>query len=147
MNALIQEAFEAFEPIASAKGISLKKIAWNGSLFAQFDHDRILQVLANFLSNAIKFSSKGGEIVLRVDLIAGEIRFCVSDTGVGIAGDQLEYVFERFWQVAKDDRRGLGLGMFISKCIVEAHGGRIWVESTLNKGSTFCFTLPGAIEK
>ena len=71
-----------------------------------------------------------------------ELRFCVTDTGVGIPAPMLEAVFERFWQVGKNDRRGQGLGLYISKSIVEAHGGRIWAESEPGKGSQFYFTLP-----
>jgi signal transduction histidine kinase len=68
----------------------------------------------------------------------------VHDTGVGIPADKLEAIFERFWQIGKNDRRGLGLGLYISKCLVEAHGGRIWAESELGAGSTFYFTIPTA---
>jgi len=68
----------------------------------------------------------------------------VSDTGSGIPSEQLEAIFERFWQVNSHDRRGLGLGLFITRCIVEAHGGRVWAESDLGKGSRFFFTLPAA---
>ena len=143
-KALIRESLEVFQPTASARGITLNTTITNGSLLATFDHDRILQVLANLLSNAIKFTGDGGKISLRVEPMGDQVRFSVTDTGAGIAGDQLESVFERFWQVTKGDRRGLGLGLFISKCIVEAHGGRIWAESEIGKGSTFCFTLPGA---
>ena len=70
------------------------------------------------------------------------LRFFVSDTGAGISVDLLESIFERFWQVGKDDRRGLGLGLYISRCIVEAHGVQIWAESTLGSGTRVCFTLP-----
>ena len=101
-------------------------------------------MLANLLSNAIKFTGEGGKIAVNVEPSGSEVRFSVADTGAGIAGDHLGSIFERFWQVTQGDRRGLGLGLFISKCIVEAHGGRIWVESEIGKGSTFCFTLPGA---
>jgi len=72
-----------------------------------------------------------------------ELRLCVSDTGQGIPADMLDAVFERFWQARERDRRGLGLGLYISKHIVEGHGGRMWVESTVGEGSRFYFTLPG----
>ena len=70
------------------------------------------------------------------------MRIAVSDTGAGIPADQLEAVFERFLQVIKNDRRGVGLGLYISKCIVQGHGGQIWAESKSGEGSTFYFTLP-----
>ena len=113
-------------------------------LLAKYDPDRVLQVLANLLSNAIKFTDDGGRISTHVEFVGSEVRFSVTDTGAGVEPDHLESAFERFWQVTEGDRRGLGLGLFISKCIVEAHGGRIWAESALGRGSTFYFTLPGA---
>jgi signal transduction histidine kinase len=141
-RALIPEALEAFEPAASAEGIALDSTSADGSM-ARGDRDRTLQVLGNLLSNALKWTPRGGKICVRVAPVASEVRFSVADTGPGIPGDHVESIFERFWQVNKD-RRGLGLGLFISKCIVEAQGGRIWVESEFGKGSTFSFTLPGA---
>jgi signal transduction histidine kinase len=142
VQALLQDSLEAFEPLALNKNISLEVVDAGGSLRASFDHGRILQVLANLLANAIKFTDQGGHITVRVEATDSEVSFFVQDTGAGIASDQLETIFERFWQVTKNDRRGLGLGLFISKCIVEAHAGRIWAESKVGEGSTFCFTLP-----
>jgi signal transduction histidine kinase len=143
-KALVRESLEAFQPAASAKGLSLHSTSPDSSLPATFDHDRILQVLANLVSNAIKFTGDGGSISIGLEPDGDEVRFSVSDTGTGIASDHLRVIFERFWQVTQGDRRGLGLGLFISKCLVEAHGGRIWAESEIGKGSTFRFTLPGA---
>lgn len=143
-KALIRDTLEAFRPAAAAKGISVDMAAAEGVLLAKFDQDRILQVLANLLSNAIKFTGDGGSISVHVESVGVEVRFSVADTGAGVEPDNLERIFERFWQVTRGDRRGLGLGLFISKCIVEAHGGRIWAESALGRGSTFSFTLPGA---
>jgi signal transduction histidine kinase len=141
--ALIAEAVDTFQAAASEKGISLQTEIVEGPLLAEFDHDRMLQVLANIIANAIKFTSRGGSIRVRGECAGDELRFSISDTGTGIPGDMLEAVFERFWQVGKNDRRGVGLGLYISRCIAEAHGGRIWAESTLGEGSRFCFTLPG----
>jgi signal transduction histidine kinase len=142
---LVRESLEAFQPAAAAKRISLEAEALDGGLRATFDHERMLQVLANLLSNALKFTGEGGTVVVRVASAGSELRVAVQDTGVGIAPDQLEPIFERFWQVTRADRRGLGLGLFISRSIVEAHGGRIWAESAVGAGSTFAFTLPGAV--
>jgi signal transduction histidine kinase len=141
---LVQETVEAFQPAASAKGISLDSEVARDSMLARFDHERILQVLANLLSNAMKFTPEGGRISIRVEPVGEDVRFSVNDTGPGITEDKLERIFERFWQVHASDKRGLGLGLYISKCIVEAHGGRIWAESKTDAGSTFFFTLPGA---
>jgi signal transduction histidine kinase len=141
-EALIREAVEAFKPAASAKGVALDAITSKLSP-VRGDHDRTFQVLANLLSNAIKWTAPGGTVSVRVVSLGSEVRFSVADTGAGIPSDHLESIFERFWQVDKD-HRGLGLGLFISKCIVEAHGGRIWTESEIGKGSIFHFVLPGA---
>jgi signal transduction histidine kinase len=141
---LIAEAMDTFQAAASAKGISLQAEIVGSPLLAEFDHDRMLQVLANIIANAIKFTSQGGSIQVRGACAGDELRVSISDTGSGIPGDRLEAIFERFWQAGKDDRRGVGLGLYISRCIVEAHGGKIWAESTLGAGSRLSFTLPVA---
>ena len=120
------------------------------------DRDRLVQVVTNLVSNAIKFTPEGGEIRVGAQVLKGEaedvsdmIRLSVSDTGIGIAPDEYEKVFEKFKQVGDtltDKPKGTGLGLPISKEIVEYHGGRIWVESELGRGSTFYFTLP-VVEK
>jgi signal transduction histidine kinase len=111
-------------------------------LAADFDHERIQQVLANLLTNAIKFTPTGGRIQIRGERVADGLRVSVSDTGAGIPADLLEAVFERFRQVAENDCRGLGLGLYISRSLVEAHGGTMRAESTLGEGTTIWFTLP-----
>jgi signal transduction histidine kinase len=141
---LVRETVEVFQPAASAKGIALDTEVARDSMLARFDHERILQVLANLLSNAIKFTPEEGRISIRVEPVEEEVRFSVTDTGPGLTGEDLGRIFERFWQVVTGDKRGLGLGLYISKCIVEAHGGRIWAESKPGAGSTFFFTLRGA---
>ncbi len=143
-SAVVRESVEAFQPLASAQGLSLDVELRGEPLMATFDHERVLQVLANLLSNALKFTPAGGRISIRVVPSGQELHFSVTDTGSGIPSQQLNAVFERFWQARSGDRRGLGLGLYISKSIVEAHGGRIWVESQPGAGSTFTFTLPAA---
>jgi signal transduction histidine kinase len=142
--ALIDEAVETFQAAASAKGISLQAEMAERPLPAELDHDRMLQVLANVIANAIKFTSEGGSIRVRGERAGDELLISVSDTGSGIPGNMLDAIFERFWQVGKNDRRGVGLGLYISRSIVETHGGRIWAESKLGEGTRVCFTLPGA---
>ena len=115
---LMRETLDAFEPVAAAHGIALTGRVVQGSLLAEFDRERILQVLANLVSNAIKFTPPEGRVSIRIHHENDEIRFSVSDTGVGIAPEELERVFERFRQV-RHDRTGLGLGLHISKCIVD----------------------------
>ncbi len=143
---VVNEAIEAFQPSFSAKQIVLAADMALDPIIANFDHNRILQVLANILSNALKFTEPGGRVVSSVTVTGSEVRFSVTDTGVGIPEDHKEAIFERFGQV-KRDRRGHGLGLYISKCIVEAHGGRIWAERREGGGTALRFTLPLAAER
>ena len=99
-------------------------------------------MLENLIGNALKLTPTGGLIRIEVTPRAGEVRFAVADTGPGIPAQNLTHVFDRFWQAQRAERTGAGLGLAICKGIVEAHGGRIWVESTPGCGSTFFFTLP-----
>jgi signal transduction histidine kinase len=139
---LLSDSVDAFQLAAAAQRVELSVLEAPRLPAARFDYERILQVLANLLSNALKFTGPGGRIELRAERDGPHIRISVSDTGSGIPEDHLESVFERFRQVNRGDRRGHGLGLHISKSIVEKHGGRIWAESTPGKGSTFHFTLP-----
>jgi len=138
---VIDESLDTFRPIASEKNISLTRIE-GPSLDADFDRERLLQVLANLITNSIKFTSSGGRIAVRVERKGDDACFSVRDTGSGIPAAMRERIFERFWQVGTNDRRGLGLGLYISRCIVEAHGGRIWAESREGEGSEIFFTIP-----
>jgi signal transduction histidine kinase len=142
--ALVTEAVDAFAHAAAEKGLRLESQVAAGPLPADFDHDRMLQVLANLLANAIKFTPEGGAVVVTGERAGDELRFGVSDTGTGIPEDMLEAVFQRFWQVGRNDPRGLGLGLYISRCIVEAHGGRIWAERRPGGGSSLQVAIPGA---
>ena len=139
---LVRETVDAFNALAAAKHISIRTEVRAGSLLAKYDSERILQVLANLLGNAIKFTPNGGRIDIIVEPANPHVRFGVIDTGPGISEQDAGAIFERFWRVANPQRSGLGLGLYISKCIVEAHGGEIWVESRPNQGSAFYFTLP-----
>ena len=110
------------------------------------DRDRVGQVLANLVGNAIKFTPEGGRIVVSAEAQEREVRFCVADTGPGIEAQDLPHIFDRFWQVRRVRRGGVGLGLAIGKGIVEAHGGRIWARSRPGVGSEFFFTLPRAAD-
>ena len=143
-TALAREAVETFKRAAAGKVVDLRCEAAEDLAPAAFDHGRILQVFGNLLSNALKFTPRGGTIVVRTVRDDAGVRFSVQDDGVGISAEAQETVFERFWQGRPTDRRGTGLGLYISRNLVEAHGGRIWVESTLGQGSTFLFTIPAA---
>lgn len=142
--AVLAEAVDTFQEAASARGIALGVEMLERPLLALLDRDRMLQVLANLIANSIKFTAQGGKIWARAERAGDDLRLSIRDTGSGIPDTMLEAVFERFWQVGKNDRRGLGLGLYISRCIVEAHGGTIWAESKMGVGSKFSFTLPGA---
>jgi len=104
----------------------------------------VKQVLLNLLSNALKFTPEGGEIHVRGELRDGMAQISVTDSGVGIAPEDQEAVFEEFRQVGKAEKKaeGTGLGLAISRRFIELHGGRIWVKSQVGTGSTFAFTLP-----
>ena len=108
------------------------------------DRERLLQVLENLIGNAIKFTESGGRITVGASRSDGEDLFRVSDTGRGIAAEQVPHVFARFWQSRRGGRSGAGLGLPIVKGLVEAQGGRIWVETAPGRGSTFRFTIPTA---
>jgi signal transduction histidine kinase len=108
------------------------------------DERRIKQVIVNLLSNAVKFTPAGGEVDVSAARANGEVRIAVADTGPGVAPEDHERIFEEFQQTdtGMEAREGTGLGLALSKRLVELHGGRIWLESELGKGSTFIFTLP-----
>lgn len=118
----------------------------NGSLpLVQADPDRFEEILANLIDNAVKYSPEGGTIELSARESDGRLIISVSDPGVGIPAKELDKIFDKFHRVDRGDARttyGHGLGLYISKRFIEAHGGDIWVESRLGKGSTFSFTLP-----
>jgi signal transduction histidine kinase len=139
---LVAEATETFRSAAREKGLTLLATVPDTPIRAFFDADRVLQVFANLIANAIKFTPREGVIEVRVEQVQGMVRFCVADSGVGIPVPLLKAIFDRFWQGGKNDRRGMGLGLYISKCIVEAHRGRIWAKSVPGRGSELYFTLP-----
>ena len=139
---VVIEAVDTFQAQAAACEISLVAETVAPLPRTQLDPARILQVLTNLLSNALKFTSAGGSVVMRVERVADELCFSVSDTGIGIPADKLEAVFDRFLQVNANDPRGVGLGLYISKCIIQGHEGRIWAESKLGEGSRIRFALP-----
>jgi signal transduction histidine kinase len=139
---LLKEVADEFLGTTTAQGIGLVIEQSGAPMLAQFDHARLFQVFGNLLANSIKFSPRGSRITLRGETVAGALQCSVSDQGAGIPADQIEVVFERFAQVSPNDRRGLGLGLFIARSLVEAHGGRMWATSTLGQGTSVFFTIP-----
>ena len=111
------------------------------------DRNRLLQVLENLIGNAIKFTDPGGSITVGAASSDHEVVFRVADTGCGIAPENVPRAFDRFWQATKVGRQGAGLGLPITKGIVETHGGRIWIESSEGRGTTFSFTIPTVIAR
>ena len=142
---LVREAHEMLAPLAAEKSLQLDYTVADGLPPLTADAGRVLQVLSNLAGNAIKFTPKGGRILIRAESAPGGVRFSVADTGPGIPPEQLSKLFGRFWQGNPADRRGIGLGLTIAKGIVDAHGGRIWVESRVGEGTTFYFTLGTAL--
>jgi len=141
--ALMNQAADLIQPLAKQEGITLSLHLLSLTVWADPDH--ILQTLTNLLSNAIKFSPPSNTVWLTVEQQSEEkALFCVKDRGRGIPTDKLETIFERFQQVDASDSRkkgGTGLGLAICRNIIQAHGGRIWAESTPGQGSCFYFTL------
>ncbi len=144
VKSLVQEAVESATPLASAAQLKVESDVADQALRVSSDRERVLQVFANLIGNAIKFTPKGGEIRILATCENSEIRFVVADTGPGIPPEHLNHVFDRYWQAKSTAKLGTGLGLSIAKGIVEAHGGRIWVESPPNRGAQFNFTLPVA---
>jgi signal transduction histidine kinase len=142
---LLHESVRLFGPIAANKSCLLIADICPGPLWALFDHDRLLQVLSNLIGNAIKFTPPGGTITLSGQRHDGQVSISVSDNGPGIAEQDQAKLFKEFSQV-QEHESGLGLGLFIAKSIVEAHGGHIRVASTLGQGSTFTFSLAALAE-
>lgn len=140
---LIYDALESFYSLAEEKGIVLSKKIAATLPKVEADGERLRQVMNNLISNAIKFSPDGGSIIVKAEDKNNELLVQVIDHGVGIPKEAIPHVFERFYR-AEDSMAlgGTGLGLYITKQIIEAHGGRIWVESEPGKGSTFYFTIP-----
>jgi PAS domain S-box-containing protein len=142
---LVLDAVDLQRPLASSSGLVLRvDVAHDGNVLWG-NRDRLHEVFENLIGNAIKFTEEGGHITVVATQKDGDVLFSVTDTGSGIPPENLSHVFEPFWQAAPHaGRLGGGLGLAITKGIVEAHGGRIWVESTVGRGSSFFFTIPTA---
>ncbi|NUP10474.1 MAG: response regulator [Polyangiaceae bacterium] len=140
---LCSEAIDTLRPIADEKSVAVEQSIPPTLPDALCDRDRVLQVLSNLVSNAIKFTPSGGAIDVRARRVNGSIELSIHDTGPGIPSAQVPHLFDRFWR-ADSHCEGAGLGLYIAKGIVEAHGGRIWAASGPGGGTTFTFTLPAA---
>jgi signal transduction histidine kinase len=138
----IEEAVEASRSIAVEKSITLEVVIGPEPLPARFDPGRIVQVLENLIHNALKFTPAGGRISVEGRSGGDFVEIRVRDTGPGLQPEEIAVIFDRYRQVEKRGRKALGLGLYISRSIVESHGGRIRAESAPGEGSMFLFTLP-----
>lgn len=142
---LLKDSADFYKKLAEEKGVNLKYDFPNKELNLFIDADRINQVIANLINNAIKFTEEGGSISIEIKVLETKIRVGVIDTGIGISKTDLPQLFNRFVQVSNDGgagRKGVGLGLSIVKELVKRHDGEVWVESELGVGSKFYFTLP-----
>jgi PAS domain S-box-containing protein len=144
IESVIKDALATFQEQANIKEISLINMRSHALPKVNIDSEKITWVINNLISNALKFTKSGGEVTVDTFVNQDKMCICVSDTGIGIPEEYREKIFDRFVQVKDDSNEyeGTGLGLAIAKEIVEAHGGEIWCESSLNEGSAFTFTLP-----
>jgi signal transduction histidine kinase len=138
---LMDEAATMLRPIAEKNHQRLECTVAEGLPPICADRDRVIQVLSNLVGNAVKFTPAGGTIAVAAEAQKSAVLFRVSNTGTGISAAQIPHLFDRFWQARRADRRGLGLGLPIVKALVEAHGGRVTVESDEARGTTFTFSI------
>ena len=140
---IVTPAFERLSLQAERTGLTLTIECPEDLPPVLADATRVQQVVVNLLHNAIKFTPSGGLVLVRADQEEQAVLFSVTDTGIGIATADLARIFERFYKVDRSRATsGTGLGLAIARHLVEAHGGRIWAESEVGKGSTFYFTIP-----
>ncbi|MBZ0291528.1 MAG: HAMP domain-containing protein [Anaerolineae bacterium] len=146
---LVKATSQWIHPQFEDSGIELRLDLPDKSVTVLADHDRIRQVLLNLLGNALQYTPTGGQVMVGWELRGGAVRFFVRDTGIGLAAEDLEHIFLRFYRVDKSRARasgGSGIGLTISQAIIRAHNGRLWAESAgPGQGSTFLFTLPLAV--
>lgn len=138
---LIKKVTREIEPLSMTKKITVKTEIQDGLPLVKMDSDRILHVLRNLLGNALKFTEDGGQVAMSAEADNKVLKVSVSDTGRGISKDDLNSIFEKYHKVNAKDK-GTGLGLFIVKHFIDAHGGKVWVEETSTQGTTFSFALP-----
>jgi signal transduction histidine kinase len=145
LNSLINDAVQSIKPLADEKAIQVSIKIPDSMFLVQCDADLIMQVLTNLLSNAVKFAPEKGIVSITIHSNLDELQIWVEDNGKGIEPGLHELIFDKFFQAKNQTLRkpeGSGLGLAICKKIIDMHGGTIWVDSELNKGSKFIFTLP-----
>jgi protein-histidine pros-kinase len=143
-GSLVRQAVELLGPVAAEKQVVLEVRVAGDTGTVLCERERIEQALHNLVGNAIHFTPAGGRVVVSTEPHGDEVQIAVADSGPGIAPEDARNLFDRFWQGRGASRHGIGLGLFIVKSIVDAHGGRLWVASSPGSGATFVFTLPSA---
>ena len=141
LASILEEVDAIHRTLAESKRLEFAVTA-EGATSVVVDRHRIVQMLSNLTANAIKFSPPGGRVEVRARADAERVVFTVSDTGIGIAADDIPHIFDRYWQGRHSQNLGAGLGLSICRGIVESHGGQIAVESTVGRGTTFTIVLP-----
>jgi len=142
-QSLLDDVVVEMRPIAEEKKLVLDG-SWSGPpAEIAGDRDRLIQAFSNLIGNAVKFTPAAGRIEMTGSFAGGTVEYRVRDTGAGIPAEHLPHLFDRFWQATRTGRAGAGLGLFITRGIVEAHGGAMSVESVEGQGSTFIVRLPG----
>jgi PAS domain S-box-containing protein len=140
---VIERALGLFAREATERGVHLERASIGELPSVTGDSERLVQVLANLLGNAMRFTERGGRVTVGATPLGGVVEIYVTDNGAGIPASELPRIFERYWTVRRNaPKGGTGLGLAIARGIVEAHGGRLWAESTPGRGSTFRFTVP-----
>jgi signal transduction histidine kinase len=142
VTGLMSDVVELLRAETTAKSLRLEQVVTAGAERVRCDRERILQVLANLVGNAVKFTPEQGLVTVRAEREGPEVILSTSDTGPGIPPEQQARIFDRYWQAEETAQLGTGLGLSIAKGLVELHGGRIWVSSQPGQGSTFSFSLP-----
>ncbi|MBI2366933.1 MAG: PAS domain S-box protein [Deltaproteobacteria bacterium] len=146
VNLLVMEAADVLRAVAAEKLIGLEVARADEPVHVWADRDKVLQILMNLIGNALKFTPPHGKVIIAVDNAGAEwIKLSVADTGPGIPPQEAAKIFDKFYQMEQSNRQktqGTGLGLAISKALVEMHGGKIWIETGIDSGSVFSFTLP-----
>ncbi|MEJ5224647.1 MAG: HAMP domain-containing sensor histidine kinase, partial [Anaerolineales bacterium] len=142
---LVEDMVDTFQPEADSRGITLRAHLGPADLWVDGDTEKLGLALGNLIKNALQFTEPGGFISVSAENVPGYVKISVVDTGIGIPSEDLTRIFERFYQVQSHLTRthgGMGLGLSVTKAMVELHGGRVWAESMEGKGSTFTILLP-----